>query len=183
MTERARSSRGANAEDGESVVASGAATAKSVARPTPVITDDDIYLFNEGSHLRLYDILGCHPGEIDGIQGAHFAVWAPDADSVSVIGDFNSWNTTANPLKPRATSGIWHGFFPGVAPGTMYKYRIHSRYNGYRVEKADPFAVRSEVPPRTGSVVWSLDYEWHDSEWMATRKEKNSLSSPISVYE
>ncbi|MEM0358592.1 MAG: 1,4-alpha-glucan branching protein GlgB [Candidatus Hadarchaeales archaeon] len=144
------------------------------------LTDYDIYLFRKGEHFRLYRKLGAHL--VDG--GAHFAVWAPNASYVSVIGSFNDWDPGANPLRPREDgSGIWEGFVEGVRKGDLYKYRILSRYGGYAADKADPFAFFNEVPPATASVVWDLDYDWKDAEWMRSRKERNSLSSPMSIYE
>ena len=162
---------------------------KSIKGQEPVLydcsplTEDDLYLFNEGSHLQLYKKLGSHPMHHAGMDGAHFAVWAPDAEGVFVIGDFNGWNKASHPLRPRGQSGIWEGFIPGVRKGTCYKYYVRSRYHGYQAEKADPFALRNEMPPRTGSVVWDLDYEWKDQEWMASRADRNRASSPISIYE
>jgi 1,4-alpha-glucan branching enzyme len=120
---------------------------------------------------------------VDGIDGASFAVFAPNAASVSVIGDFNGWKETMHPLKPVGESGVWEGFLPGVARGAVYKYHIVSRLNGYRVDKADPYAVRHEAPPRTGSVVWDLDYRWRDGKWLAARADKQAPSAPISIYE
>jgi len=144
------------------------------------LTDYDVYLFRKGEHFRLYRKLGAHL--VDG--GAHFAVWAPNASYVSVIGSFNDWDPGANPLRPREDgSGIWEGFVEGVRKGDLYKYRILSRYGGYAADKADPFAFFNEVPPATASVVWDLDYDWKDGEWMRSRKERNSLSSPMSIYE
>ncbi|MGH2458220.1 MAG: 1,4-alpha-glucan branching enzyme, partial [Chloroflexota bacterium] len=134
-----------------------------------LLTDDDLYLFNEGTHGRLYDKLGAHALTVDSQIGTYFAVWAPNAERVSVVGDFNDWRSVAHPLGLRGQSGIWEGFVPGVEPGARYKYHIESRHLGYRVEKADPFAFATEVPPRTASVVWSLDYAWHDAEWLANR--------------
>src|SRR5512134_2079106 len=119
-----------------------------------LLADDDIYLFNEGSHFRLYDRLGSHLAEHVGESGVYFAVWAPNAERVSVIGDFNGWDRASHPLRARASSGIWEGFVPGLAIGVCYKYWIESRHNGYQVEKADPFAVHAETPPKTGSVTW-----------------------------
>lgn len=159
------------------------AVSDGIRHNVSILTDDDVYLFNEGSHFHLADKLGAHLVERAGVQGAHFAVWAPEAHSVFVIGDFNGWNKESHPLRPRGSSGIWEGFIPGVRRGTCYKYHIHSRHHGYRVDKADPFALHTELPPRTGSVVWSLDYTWHDEEWMRTRGERNSLHAPISIYE
>src|SRR5262249_17867164 len=122
---------------------------------------------------------GAHPG----VDGTSFAVWAPNAESVSVIGDFNGWQPSRHPLRPRASSGIWEGFVAGVKRGARYKYHVASRLNGYRVDKADPFAFHDEVPPKTASVVWSLEYDWNDGEWMATRAGRNALGAPLSIYE
>jgi 1,4-alpha-glucan branching enzyme len=143
----------------------------------------DLHLFNEGSHIKLYDSLGAHPVTFDGQAGVYFAVWAPNAETVHVMGDFNGWSRSAHPLHPRASSGIWEGFIPGVPLGSVYKYFIASRERGYRVEKADPLGVYHEVPPRTGSVVWDLDYQWGDAEWMASRGAHNSGEAPMSIYE
>ncbi len=150
---------------------------------TQLLTDQDLYLFNEGNHLRLYGKLGAHQETRGGAEGTGFAVWAPNAAQVFVIGDFNGWNRESHPLKARGSSGIWEGFIPGVREGCNYKYYIVSRYGGHRAEKADPFAFCSETPPKTASVVRSLDYEWGDAEWMKTRAAKNGLKSPVSIYE
>jgi 1,4-alpha-glucan branching enzyme len=146
------------------------------------LTDDDLYLFNQGRHFDLWEKLGSHLAGAGGVAGAMFAVWAPDAERVSVVGSFNGWEES-HALRPRGRSGVWEGFIPGVGKGALYKYRIASRYNGYRVDKADPFAFRHEVPPRTASVVWDLDYEWGDGEWMAGRRARNALASPVATYE
>lgn len=148
-----------------------------------LLTDDDLYLFNEGSHFRLYDKLGAHPVEHEGKEGTCFAVWAPDAQKVYVMGDFNGWDKESHPLHPRGKSGIWEGFIPGVGKGANYKYHIASRFHGYHVDKADPFALYSEVPPKTGSIVWNLDYVWGDGEWMENRQKQNALDAPMAVYE
>jgi 1,4-alpha-glucan branching enzyme len=148
-----------------------------------LLSDDDVYLFNEGSHLRLYDHLGCHLVDRDGVSGAHFAVWAPNAASVAVIGDFNGWDPDSAPLAPRGSSGIWEGFVPEVARGATYKYRIVSNNQGYTVDKADPYAVHTETPPHTGSKVWPLDYDWGDADWMATRGPRNAHDAPVAIYE
>ena len=148
-----------------------------------LLSDHDLYLFNEGSHVKLHDRLGSHTRVVDGQAGTNFAVWAPDAERVTVNGSFNSWNRDSHPLHPRGQSGIWEGFIPGVGHGDSYKYYVVSRYHGYRIEKADPFAVHAETPPRTASKVWDLDYEWHDREWMRDRGRRNTLSAPMSVYE
>jgi 1,4-alpha-glucan branching enzyme len=149
------------------------------------ITAHDIYLFKEGSHFNLYRKLGAHTVEVDGVTGVHFAVWAPDAAHISVIGDWNHWQRGGNELAPRAdSSGIWEGFVPSITNGAVYKYHIASRYNGYNVEKADPMALVSEMPPKTASIVHTLgDYKWDDSDWMARRAKHNALDAPYSVYE
>ena len=149
-----------------------------------MITDHDIYLFREGNHTRLYDKLGAHVSEVEGVAGIHFAVWAPNAERVSVIGDFNGWEGDAHPLTARDDgSGIWAGFLVGVGHGAAYKYRIVSRFNGYRVDKADPFAFHAETPPRTAAKVWHLDYQWNDAVWMRERHWANGLGAPMSIYE
>jgi 1,4-alpha-glucan branching enzyme len=148
-----------------------------------LLTEDDLYLFNEGSHYRLFEKLGAHPVTLEGIEGTYFAVWAADAERVFVMGDFNGWDKTGQPLSQRGSSGIWEGFLPAVAKGAAYKYHIHSRYNGYRVDKADPFAFYSEVPPLTGSVVWNLQYAWGDGQWMKERHRHNSHEAPMAIYE
>jgi 1,4-alpha-glucan branching enzyme len=147
-----------------------------------VLTDQDIYLFREGTHGRLYTQLGSH-ATADG-SGVHFAVWAPNASNVSVIGDWNGWNAQSNRLAPRSDhSGIWEGTVPGVQHGQAYKYRITSHVGGYQVEKADPFATFCERPPATASRVWNLDYAWRDEPWMSSRAARNGLDAPMSIYE
>jgi 1,4-alpha-glucan branching enzyme len=148
-----------------------------------LLTDQDLYLFNEGSHTRLYGKLGAHPHVENGVHGTYFAVWAPGARQVFVMGDFNRWNKRSHPLYVRGQSGIWEAFVPGVGHGTHYKYHIVSRFDGFEVDKADPFGVYHEVPPQTASIVWNLDYAWQDQEWMAGRKDRHLLSAPISIYE
>ncbi|HNW43711.1 MAG TPA: 1,4-alpha-glucan branching protein GlgB [Elusimicrobiales bacterium] len=148
-----------------------------------LLTDQDLYLFNEGNHVRLYKKLGAHLITRNGTEGTHFAVWAPNASSVTVIGDFNGWNKTANPLTQRGHSGIWEGFVAGVKQGNNYKYQVTSKYNGFSAEKADPYAFASETPPKTASVVWQPAYEWGDAEWMKNRGRANGLKSPVSIYE
>jgi alpha-1,4-glucan:alpha-1,4-glucan 6-glycosyltransferase/4-alpha-glucanotransferase len=151
------------------------------------LSDDDLYLFNEGRHFRLYDKLGAHPMEVDGEPGVYFAVWAPAASSVSVVGDFNGWNAASHPLGRRGGSGVWEGFLPGLAAGALYKFHVVSGAADYRVDKADPFAACAEEPPRTGSVVWDFGkgggYAWGDGDWMAARAAKNGLAAPVSIYE
>ncbi|MGQ0657809.1 MAG: 1,4-alpha-glucan branching protein GlgB [Chromatiales bacterium] len=149
-----------------------------------MLTDHDIYLFKEGSHGRLYEKLGCHPTESNGIAGARFAVWAPNARAVSVIGDWNDWDDAKHPLSTRGDgSGIWEGFVAGVSRGQAYKYRVFSAYRDYQVDKADPFACCAETPPSTASRAWRLDYQWQDDEWMRSRGARNALGAPMSIYE
>ncbi len=149
-----------------------------------LFTEYDIYLFKQGNHFRLYEKLGSHLVNFNGKSGVYFALWAPNARYVSVIGDFNNWDKESHPLRIRNDgSGIWEGFVPGIGIGSIYKYHIISNYGNYCVDKADPIAFRSELPPGTASIVWDLDYEWKDSVWMTQRKSRNSLGSPISIYE
>ena len=147
------------------------------------LSDQDLYLFNEGSHFRLADKLGAHLETKDGKAGVMFSVWAPNARAVSVVGDFNGWNGEANALHSQGQSGIWAGFVPGVKKGQCYKFFIRSHHNGYAVQKADPMAICTEVAPKTGSVVWDLDYQWKDAAWMKERRNRQSHSAPISIYE
>jgi 1,4-alpha-glucan branching enzyme len=144
-----------------------------------LLTPDDVYLFNEGTHSRLWEKLGAHVTP----EGTHVAVWAPNAERVTVIGDFNGWNPDADHLEPVQSSGVWARFMPGMRAGTPYKFHIRSRWGGYRVDKADPFAFHTETPPRTGSIAWDLSYDWGDGEWMASRRGRNALSAPMSTYE
>ena len=149
-----------------------------------LFTDFDIDLFKAGKHFRLYEKFGSHPMVVDGIEGTYFAVWAPTANQVSVIGDFNHWNDGEHKLNVRwDSSGIWEGFIPLVEKGATYKYKIHSNNQGYISEKADPYARRCEHPPLTASVVWNDDYKWKDKSWLKTRKKHNAIDAPYSVYE
>ena len=156
----------------------------NTVKPHSLFTDFDISLFKAGKHFRLYEKLGAHLIEVDGVQGVYFAVWAPSARSVSVVGDFNYWIQGQHQLQVRwDSSGIWEGFIAGVQKGSTYKYKIQSNNNGIITEKADPFALYCEHPPHTASVVWDLDYKWKDKSWMENRKDKNGLDKPYSVYE
>ena len=149
----------------------------------PLLSEFDLYLFGEGTFDRAYNKLGSHPTEREGRRGVHFAVWAPSAKSVSVIGDFNGWNPAANAMNPNH-AGIWEGFVPDVGQGAMYKYHIESNYGDYKVDKADPYGFAAQIRPATASCVWDLEsYSWNDGEWMSSRVRNNSLNSPISVYE
>jgi 1,4-alpha-glucan branching enzyme len=154
-----------------------------VDESSSLLTDWDLHLFNEGTHSKLWQKLGSHLVTRDGLAGTNFAVWAPNADAVSVIGEFNGWDPRAHRLDAVGESGIWEGFIPQIGKGTVYKYHIISKWNGYRVDKADPFAVRHETPPQTASVVWDLEYAWNDAEWMAARGPRNSYTAPMSIYE
>lgn len=149
-----------------------------------LFSDFDISLFKAGKHYRLYKKLGSHLIEVNGTKGTYFAVWAPSARSVSVIGDFNYWLEGEHALSVRWDgSGIWEGFIPGVEKGAKYKYKILSNNNDIKTEKADPYAKLCEHPPLTASVVWELDHEWKDADWLKDRIEKNQLDKPISIYE
>lgn len=149
-----------------------------------LFTDFDIDLFKSGKHFRLYEKLGSHTIEVDGVKGTYFAVWAPSAKAVSVVGDFNFWNEDEHQLSVRwDSSGIWEGFIPGVGKGNIYKYKIASNNSGIVTEKADPFARLCEHPPKTASVVWDATYNWSDKKWMDSRVKHNALDKPYSVYE
>ncbi|WDF65799.1 1,4-alpha-glucan branching protein GlgB [Flavobacterium sp. KACC 22763] len=149
-----------------------------------LFTDFDIDLFKAGKHFRLYEKLGAHLTEVNGVKGVYFAVWAPTAQSVSVVGDFNYWTQDEHNLNVRwDSSGIWEGFIPDISKGALYKYKIQSNINGVITEKVDPFARYCEKPPHTASVVWDLDYKWKDQNWMQNRQEYNALDKPYSVYE
>jgi len=148
-----------------------------------LLSRDDLDRFNAGEHTRLWEKMGSHEGVRDGVPGTYFAVWAPEAARVAVIGDWNAWDRDAAPLTRLGGSGVWAGFLPGVGKGALYKYRIDSRYADYRADKTDPFAFTCEVPPRQASIVWDLDYAWGDASWMAERAGSNALDAPISIYE
>jgi 1,4-alpha-glucan branching enzyme len=147
------------------------------------LSEFDLYLIAEGTHNRAYEKLGAHLGERNGQRGAHFAVWAPNAGRVSVIGDFNQWNSAADIMRP-SSAGVWEAFVPDIGSGVVYKYHVESRDRRYAVDKADPYGFAAEIRPRTASRVWDLqDYSWLDNSWMASRAKNNSLNSPISIYE
>ena len=149
-----------------------------------LFTDFDINLFKGGKHYRLYDKLGSHIVEVDGVKGTYFAVWAPSAKAVSVVGNFNMWNAEEHRLNVRwDSSGIWEGFIPNIGKGEIYKYKIQSNNNDIWTEKADPFARFCENPPNTASIIWTAEHDWKDDAWMGYRKDKNGLDKPYSVYE
>ena len=157
--------------------------AAPVRTDVSLLTDLDLHLFNEGTHARLYEKLGAHVGAVGGEPGTHFAVWAPGARSVEVVGDFNRWAGSGHRLAPRGKSGIWAGFIPGVGRGALYKYRVEPQSGRIESEKTDPFGFRQETPPRTASVVWDIDYKWSDADWMAKRRERTNHHAPVSIYE
>ena len=147
-------------------------------------SDEDIALFQEGVHDRIYEKLGSHILKRDGVDGTYFAVWAPSAENVSVIGEFNQWNREAHALHPRQdSSGIWEGFVAGIGNGNLYKYFIRSKYNGYEEDKADPYAFYCECPPQTASVVYDSQYTWNDEAWFEERRNADYKKQPMSVYE
>lgn len=149
-----------------------------------ILSDYDEYLLAQGSHLRVYEKLGAHPTEINGRSGVLFAVWAPNARLVSVIGDFNNWDSRRHPMRFHHNSGIWELFIPGMGEGTLYKYHLKTHYHDYTVAKSDPIGFFSEMRPNTASIVWDLGkYQWQDQEWITNRPKHNNLNAPISVYE
>ncbi len=148
-----------------------------------LFTDFDISLWKAGKDFRAYDKLGSHVIEVDGKSGTYFAVWAPNAKYVAVVGDFNSWDRGTHQLSARwDSSGIWEGFIPDIGNGTVYKYSLDGP-DGSRLEKGDPFARLWEMPPKTASVVWDTFFEWEDQDWMANRADHNGIDRPYSVYE
>jgi 1,4-alpha-glucan branching enzyme len=148
------------------------------------LTDFDLHLIAEGKHYRAYEKMGAHLGDQNGNQGTFFRVWAPNAQRVSVIGDFNGWNREATPMGFRPEAGIWECFVPGVGAGGLYKYYIESRHNGYRVEKADPYGFAAEIRPQTASKIWDLSrYQWNDGEWMNSRRGRLLHEEAMSIYE
>ncbi len=158
-------------------------SAATRAMMTSILSEDDIYLFNQGTHYRLYDKFGAQPVTIDGVPGTYFAVWAPNAEYVAVIGDWNNWDAGANPLRQRGFSGVWEGFIPHVGKGMRYKFHIASRYYGYREDKTDPFGSYFEVAPQTAAIVWDRNYTWSDQQWMSERGRRHRFDAPISIYE
>lgn len=153
-----------------------------------LLSDLDLHLFNEGTHYRLYDHLGSRVITWQGTTGVYFAVWAPSAERVSLVGDFNHWDPDNHPMRPVASSGIWETFAPGLGAGTRYKYHVRSRHAGYRADKTDPFGFLQERPPQTASIVHTIEgdranHPWRDDDWMRTRGERQQHRKPISIYE
>ncbi|MDQ3364436.1 MAG: 1,4-alpha-glucan branching protein GlgB [Myxococcota bacterium] len=157
----------------------------SKADPATAFGELDAHLMREGTHPKLYEKLGAHPAIVDGVKGTRFAVWAPNAREVSVIGDFNAWQPGVAPLAQIGTAegGVWQGFIAGVGRGALYKYQVTSKVRDYSVAKADPFALRHEVAPGTASVVWTTSYTWRDEVWMKRRRQVSAPGAPMSIYE
>jgi 1,4-alpha-glucan branching enzyme len=155
----------------------------SVTSGITFLSESDLHYFDEGTHSRLYEKLGAHPLTVDATRGTYFAVWAPNAAQVYVMGDFNGWCKDSHPLQPRGQSGIWEGFIAAVEAGAVYKYHIRSQHGSYSVDKADPYGFCHETPPRTASVVWELGYDWSDQAWMAERARRHTLTAPMAIYE
>ena len=150
----------------------------------PLLSDYDIFLFGQGRHRAIYRKLGAHPRSIDGTSGINFAVWAPNCYKVAVVGDFNRWDPRAHPMEANGDSGIWELFVPGLKTGSNYKYEIRSHHDGYRAEKADPYAFFAEMRPKTASVVYDIEgYDWRDAAWMSARESLDQLSRPMNIYE
>src|SRR5436853_3401235 len=149
---------------------------------TSIFSDFDLYLFGQGKNYRIYEKMGAHLRTVNGVSGVHFAVWAPNALAVSVIGDFNHWRRGANPMYLRHQDlGVWECFVPGLQAGALYKYAIYSRYNNYRVDKTDPYGFAAELRPLTASIVADVSqHTWLDDDWIQTREQHQKLTSPIS---
>jgi len=155
-----------------------------VGLPSSSLSDFDLYLLGEGTYERAYEKLGAHLVTEDEESGVRFAVWAPNAERVSVVGDFNGWKPGVNLMRARGVAGVWDAFVPEIGVGALYKYHIVSRYNGYTVDKADPYAFAAQIRPETASRVWDLEsYSWNDRSWRESRSVRQALDSPISVYE
>src|SRR6266404_3106709 len=149
----------------------------------PLLSDFDLHLHGEGTHYESYRTLGAHLAECENIEGVRFAVWAPNAEIVSVVGDFNDWDERRHPMRLR-TGGIWEIFLPRVTEGDGYKYAVRSRFQGYHQQKADPYGFAFEVPPKSATLVYDIDkYEWEDQDWMEARALKDYLKEPVSIYE
>jgi 1,4-alpha-glucan branching enzyme len=150
----------------------------------PLLTDYDLYLHSEGRHFTSYDKLGAHLVEVDGVNGVHFALWAPNAYRVSVIGEFDGWDARVHPMRRHVDAGIWELFIPGLDEWTLYKYDLRSQVNGYHTQKTDPYGFFDEMRPRTASIVVDLDrYAWGDGDWLEQRAHQNPLREPMSIYE
>jgi len=155
----------------------------SAVQEFSLLTADDLHWFNEGTHCHVHHKLGAHLTIHNDAPGVVFSVWAPNAREVAVMGEFNGWDKSRHPLSPVGGSGIWSGFIPKLGKGAAYKYHIVSQHNGFAVDKADPYGIRHETAPQTASLVWDLEYQWGDTDWMQSRGGRQKLSSPISIYE
>ena len=154
----------------------------NVVDSPPFLTPFELHLHGEGTHHESYRSLGAHLMSADGVSGVRFAVWAPNAEQVTLMGDFNGWDGASHPMSHRS-GGVWEAFIPGLGQGDHYKYLVRSR-SGHTQEKCDPYAFFAEVPPRTASIVWSLNnYAWGDAHWMEQRARRNMLREPVSMYE
>ncbi|TKB66638.1 MAG: 1,4-alpha-glucan branching enzyme, partial [Nitrospira sp.] len=150
----------------------------------PLLTDYVLHLFAEGTLFKSYETMGSHILTVQGVAGVHFVVWAPNAIKVSVVGDFNQWDGRRHPMMNRGATGLWELFIPDIQDGTLYKYEVRSRHHGTPLLKADPYAVASELRPKTASIVCDLSsYLWKDQSWMATRAQQDPLAMPLSIYE
>ena len=148
----------------------------------PLLSSFELHLHGEGTNFETYTMLGAHLVEVEGVHGTRFAVWAPNAETVTLVGDFNDWDTRRHPMRLR-DGGVWEIFLPGACEGCAYKYNVRSRLRGYRQLKADPYAFFSELPPKSASLVANLDkYQWADAGWMNARATKDWLHEPVSVY-
>ena len=150
-----------------------------------IFSDFDLYLFGQGKHYHIYELMGAHERTVNGVTGVNFAVWTPNAQAISVIGDFNNWNRGANPMHLRHNDlGVWECFIPGLHNGIIYKFAIHSQYNNYSVDKTDPYGFAAELRPHTASIITDIhQYAWNDEAWLAQREQKQQLSAPVSIYE
>ncbi len=179
------------AEAAPSPIGSGWRTTKvmrgtlSILTPSgPLLSDFDLHLLAEGTHYRNYERLGAHIRTHNGFRGVHFAVWAPNAERVSVIGNFNHWDGRRHPMGNRGATGVWELFIPDLSQGEVYKYEVKSRQDGYLIQKSDPYGFAAELRPKTASVVWDVtDFSWHDRAWIASRAQRQALDKPIAVYE
>jgi 1,4-alpha-glucan branching enzyme len=161
----------------------GSAEFEDPYRFPPLLTDFELHLYSEGTHFESYRSLGAHIAVVDGVSGVRFAVWAPNAEVVSVVGDFNEWDVRRHPMRMRSL-GVWEIFLPGLGQGAKYKYFVRSRLNGYQQLKTDPYSFYCETPPKTASLVWDIgSYGWGDAEWMEARAGADWLKRPVSIYE
>jgi len=149
----------------------------------PLITDFDLHLHGEGTSFEAYNTFGAHPASSEGVAGVRFVVWAPNAEAVSVVGDFNDWDTRRHLMRLR-NGGVWEIFIPALLEGTTYKYHVRSRHHGHQQAKSDPYGFAAEVPPKSASIVCDIDkYSWGDAEWLESRAQKDALKEPVSIYE